>query len=335
MGIKNLNSVIKESMKTITFDKLRHTKIGVDFSLFLYRFIYNNNNPIECFLRQIHLFFRHNILPVYVIDGDAPIEKRTTLEKRAQKRQKIYDDIARLLEKKMENNSPTTNSKIDSEITKLERRCVIFSQKQIQDLFYFFDILGIPVIRENEEADFILAKLSSANKIDYILSDDSDVLVFGAKKVLKNFSITDEKCQLYTLDDILENIDVPFHKFVDICILCGCDYTTKIRNMNCSKSFQLITQYGSIEEVINNTEYIINLEQIKKARELFEKELPADTIDRISASIVKKNFKFEELCKFLQTHIEKKYLIPIFLHSLRGGNCRREMQTPLTLTNHE
>lgn len=316
MGIKNLNSVIKESMKTITFDKLKYTKIGIDFSLFLYRFIYNNNNPIECFLRQIHLFFRHHILPVYVIDGDAPLEKRTTLEKRAQKRQKMYDNIADLLDRQSDNNSPNTSSRIDSEITKLERRCVIFSQKQIKDLLYFFELLGVPVIRENEEADFILAKLSASNKIDYILSDDSDVLVFGAKKVLKNFCITDEKCQLYILDDILENIGVSFHKFVDICILCGCDYTTKIRNMNCSKSFQLITQYGSIEEVAKNTEYVINLEQIQKARELFGKELPGETMARISASIVKKNSRLEELGIFLRANIEKKYLIPIFMHNL-------------------
>lgn len=316
MGIKNLNSVIKESIKTITFDKLKYTKIGVDFSLFLYRFIYNNNNPIECFLRQIHLFFRHHILPVYVIDGDAPLEKRNVLDKRAQKRQKMYDNIADLLDRQSENNSPNTSSRIDSEITKLERRCVIFSQKQIKDILYFFELLGVPVIRENEEADFILAKLSASNKIDYILSDDSDVLVFGAKKVLKNFCITDEKCQLYILDEILENIGVSFHKFVDICILCGCDYTTKIRNMNCSKSFQLITQYGSIEEVAKNTEYVINLEQIQKARELFGKELPGETMARISASIVKKNSRLEELGIFLRVNIEKKYLIPIFIHNL-------------------
>lgn len=316
MGIKNLNSVIKESMKTITFDKLKYTKIGVDFSLFLYRFIYNNNNPIECFLRQIHLFFRHHILPVYVIDGDAPLEKRTILDKRAQKRQKMYDNIADLLDRQSDNNSPNTSSRIDSEITKLERRCVVFSQKQVQDILYFFELLGLPVIRENEEADFILAKLSATNKIDYILSDDSDVLVFGAKKVLKNFSITDEKCQLYILDDILLTLGVPMHKFVDICILCGCDYTTKIRNMNCSKSFQLITQYGSIEEVAKNTEYEINLEQIEKARELFGKELPEETMARISASIVKKNSRLEELGIFLRANINKKYLIPIFMHSL-------------------
>ena len=127
MGIKNLNSVIKESMKKTTFDKLRGSIIGVDFSLFLYRFVYNKNNPIECFLRQVHMFFRYKILPIYVIDGNAPLEKQVTLDKRANKRQKLYDNIADLLEKQEDNNSPNTSSRINSEITKLERRCVVFS----------------------------------------------------------------------------------------------------------------------------------------------------------------------------------------------------------------
>ena len=316
MGIKNLNLVIKESMKKTTFDKLRGSIIGVDFSLFLYRFVYNKNNPIECFLRQIHLFFRHKILPVYVIDGDAPLEKRLTLDKRAHKRQKLYDKIADLLEKQADNNSPTTSSQINSEITKLERRCVVFSQKMVQDILYFFELLGIPVIRENEEADFILAKLSAANKIDYILSDDSDVLAFGAKRVLKNFCIKEEKCELYDMNDILMSLGVPMQKFVDICILCGCDYTTKIRNMNCGKSLQLILLWGSIEEIAKNTEYEINLGQIQKARELFGKELLGLTMERISASIVKKNCRLEELGIFLRANIEKKFLIPIFMHCI-------------------
>jgi flap endonuclease-1 len=316
MGIKNLNSVIKESIKKITFNKLRGSIIGVDFSLFLYRFIYNKNNPIECFLRQINMFFRHNILPVYVIDGESPLEKQNTIDKRAQKRQKMYDNIADLLDKQAENNSPNTKLRINSEITKLEKRCVVFSQKQVQDILYFFELLGIPVIRENEEADFILAKLSSANKIDYILSDDSDVLAFGAKKVLKNFCIKEEKCDMYIMDEILEKLGVTMNKFVDICILCGCDYTTKIRNMNCGKSLQLILKWGSIEEVVKNTEYEIHLGQIQKARELFGKELSGETMERISASIMKKNCRLEELEKFLRANIEKKFLIPIFMHNL-------------------
>jgi 5'-3' exonuclease len=148
------------------------------------------------------------------------------------------------------------------------------------------------------------------------LSDDSDVLVFGAKRVLKNFCIKEEKCDMYIMDEILEKLGVTMQKFVDICILCGCDYTTKIRNMNSSKSLKVILDWGTIEEVVKNTEYEINLEQIQKARELFGKELSGETIDRISASIVKKNCRLEELEKFLRANIEKKFLIPIFMHSL-------------------
>ena len=118
------------------------------------------------------------------------------------------------------------------------------------------------------------------------------------------------------MDEILANLGVTMQKFVDICILCGCDYTTKIRNMNCGKSLQLILLWGSIEEVAKNTDYVINLEQIEKARELFGKELSEETMERISASIVKKNCRLEELGNFLRANIEKKYLIPIFMHCI-------------------
>lgn len=86
--------------------------------------------------------------------------------------------------------------------------------------------------------------------------------------------------------------------------------------MNCGKSLQLILQLANIEEVAKNTDYVIDLDQIQKARELFGKELSGGTMARISASIVKKNCRLEEFEKFLRANIEKKYLIPIFMHSL-------------------
>jgi len=68
------------------------------------------------------------------------------------------------------------------------------------------------------------------------------------------------------MDDILATLGVSMQKFVDIYILCSCN------NMNCGKSLQLILLWGSIEEVDKNTEYVIDLTQIWKARELFGKE---------------------------------------------------------------
>lgn len=49
---------------------------------------------------------------------------------------------------------------------------------------------------------------------------------------------------------------------------------------------------------------------------VFKTELSGETMAHISASIVKKNFRLEELGVFLRANIEKKYLIPIFMHSI-------------------
>ena len=62
----------------------------------------------------------------------------------------------------------------------------------------------------------------------------------------------------------------------------------------------------------NNTVYHVR----ERAWELFGKELSGETMTRISASIVKKNCRLEELGKFLRANIEKKFLIPIFMHCI-------------------
>lgn len=60
MGIKNLNAVLKKScyFPKKNINDIKYSIVAVDFSLFLYRFIYNQNNPIECFLRQLILFLK-------------------------------------------------------------------------------------------------------------------------------------------------------------------------------------------------------------------------------------------------------------------------------------
>ena len=78
----------------------------------------------------------------------------------------------------------------------------------------------------------------------------------------------------------------------------------------------LFSNGSQLRKVTKNTEYVIDLGKIQKARKLFGKELSAETMASISASIVKKNCRLEELEKFLRANIEKKFLIPIFMHNL-------------------
>lgn len=43
-------------------------------------------------------------------------------------------------------------------------------------------------------------------------------------------------------------------KFIDLCILCGCDYTTNIPGIGPVRAFKLIDECGTIENVIKKIE---------------------------------------------------------------------------------
>ena len=319
MGIKNLNTLLRGmgSFPRGKISDLGLSVVGIDFSLFLFRFIYNQNNPVECFLRQILLFLKNNILPVYVLDGTAPIEKNNILNKRADKREKVQNELDNLLllrEKLIINNdSPGKIYILEQEIIKLEKKCVQFSKEITNTLIEFFEICGIPVIQENYESDWILAKLNQNNIIDYILSEDSDILAFGGKKILKNFCIQDESFLLYDQQYILNILKFNQKEFVDMCILCGCDYAPRIKNLNCNKSFELISKNKSIE----NSNIFYNQEHIDLARNIFHKEISKELLQELSDKIIKNEFQFNKIETFLNKQIEKKYLIPIFIRQCR------------------
>jgi len=319
MGIKNLNSVLKNYniFPKFTVEHIKSSVVAVDFSLFLYRFIYNQNNPVECFLRQVILFLKNNILPVYVLDGEAPEEKYNILNKRAMKRFKISEELNQLLELKEklidEKSSPVKIGMLEQEILKLEKKCVHFSREIIQNILDFFNLCGIPVIQSQYESDWVLAKLNQYYLVDYVLSEDSDLLAFGARKILKNFSIKDETFLLYDREAILRTLELNQNEFVDMCILCGCDYAPKIKNMTCQKSFELIKEWKEIENLNINC----NMENIYMARNIFMKEIDKNYINELDEKIDKKEFQYKKLEEYLENKIDKKYLIPIFIRSCK------------------
>lgn len=50
-------------------------------------------------------------------------------------------------------------------------------------------------------------------------------------------------------------------QFIDFCILCGCDYTTKIKYIGPIKAYKMMKEEGSIEGVISK---IVNDEKLRK-----------------------------------------------------------------------
>jgi 5'-3' exonuclease len=52
------------------------------------------------------------------------------------------------------------------------------------------------------------------------------------------------------LSVLLSELELSMEQFIDLCIMCGCDYASNIRGIGAVRALALIKQHGSIEAVI-------------------------------------------------------------------------------------
>ena len=76
-----------------------------------------------------------------------------------------------------------------------------------------------------------------------------DTLAFGCPLLIRNFHKKDN-CYEVELEKLLELSSLTYDQFVDLCILCGCDYTSKIKNIGPVKAYSFLKKYQSIEGIM-------------------------------------------------------------------------------------
>lgn len=59
---------------------------------------------------------------------------------------------------------------------------------------------------------------------------------------------------------LLEDLGLTAEQFIDLCILCGCDYMGTIPGIGPVKALALIKEHGNIEEVVKN----IDTEKVRR-----------------------------------------------------------------------
>ena len=52
------------------------------------------------------------------------------------------------------------------------------------------------------------------------------------------------------LEVMLQELELSMDKFIDLCIMCGCDYANNIRGIGAVRALSLIKQHGSVEAVV-------------------------------------------------------------------------------------
>lgn len=350
MGIANLKKLIGECGVRRHLSAYKGKRIGIDISIWLYRFIYRDvpNAVLEGLLKQLTQCHRYGIIPVYVFDGTASSEIKIEVERRQQRREKVRNTLDTLgveLEETLEtlgdpvaaastailvdevneelgNIASVTPSipfeeldvplfigdsddeefiepgtvedftletpedlmlkavRIQSRIHSLQKQVRRPSKDMILQCKQVLELLGVPYRQSPGESDTTIAEMMARGEIDAVLSEDTDMLPYGCEWFITGFKDGSDFVTEFQLSRILDHLKLTREQFVDVCILCGCDYADKIYKIAVKGAYDMIKRHKNIEGVLAHIQSKPQLterhpypedfvEQVTRARNMF------------------------------------------------------------------
>lgn len=94
------------------------------------------------------------------------------------------------------------------------------------------------------------------HKVYGTATEDMDALTFKSPKLIRKLTFSQsnakEKQAILEIDYemVLKGLDLTYDQFVDLCILCGCDYCSTIKGIGPKTALKLIKQYKTLESVV-------------------------------------------------------------------------------------
>lgn len=205
MGVKGLKTLLKtqcpESFFRIPREALQNKIIGID----AHNVILNatsskrlqgkrkNTTHLYGLYDKVKSYQKTGMIPIFVFDGDSPFIK---------KRKKTIH------------------------VTDYWRHSVTRECKLL------LNALGVRYIQAPEEADSQLAWMQRNKHIDFIISDDFDILVFGGDKLLPDFRARDRFHYYVDYNTIQKNLGLTHNDIKKIAVLLGNDYCSRAKNTN-------------------------------------------------------------------------------------------------------
>ncbi|CCH44056.1 DNA repair protein [Wickerhamomyces ciferrii] len=120
--------------------------------------------------------------------------------------------------------------------------------KEVQELLARF---GIPYITAPMEAEAQCAELLQLNLVDGIITDDSDVFLFGGGKVYKNMFHEKHYVEFYSSQDIERELGLTRQKLIEIAQLLGSDYTEGLKGIGPVNAMEILSHFGDLTNFRN------------------------------------------------------------------------------------
>lgn len=110
--------------------------------------------------------------------------------------------------------------------------------------------MGCAVIQAPSEAEAQCAELVKLGLAYAVATDDMDVLAHGSAFQIRGFNNRKDPIVLIDYKLVLESLQLTTKEFVDLCILCGCDYTNTIHGLGPVTALKYMNECKNIEQVL-------------------------------------------------------------------------------------
>lgn len=146
--------------------------------------------------------------------------------------------------------------------------------------------MGVPCLESPEfiEGEAFAAALVHGGRADFVASEDTDVIIYEAPLLR---GLGSRSSPLLEVDgaQVRAALELQRKSFIDLALLCGTDFSKRIKNIGPNRALKLIREFHSIENVLEDPKLAARLpnandylEDIAQARLVFMSSppMPAD-----------------------------------------------------------
>lgn len=214
----------------------------------------------------------------------------------------------------------------------LEAQTVRVHYDQVDQVKRALTLSGECVIEAPNEAEQHCSRLCASGQVYAVMSDDTDIVPFGARRVLRkcrfaqNASDSSVFAQAIDCEKLQHLWRMSRAQLVDLCILIGCDFCKALRDISARHVFRCFVQQGcSLEKTLEAlpphcAAPLRNVEAtaaVKRAREIFLGPPPPSASDQECADERQRKHRAsanaDELRRFLTQqqclHRAREYIV--------------------------
>lgn len=254
MGVTGLHQQLKEIQTPSSLSNYKGKTLAVDTYGWLHKATVScaqelcqdlpTNKYISSITKKIDMLRYFGVEPYLVFDGASLPTKAQTAKERRLKREEAQRKADQLVK--------SGNRKL---AWKEFMKAAAVTSHMAKSVMAEMDRLGVKYVVAPYEADPQMVYLEKIGEVDGILSEDSDLLIFGCKKLITKLNDYGECIEINRDDFVKVKTMDGLSTFTPkqlrlVAMLSGCDYTKGIPGIGLKTAFNLVKKYNNLERVI-------------------------------------------------------------------------------------